>query len=94
MKCALASMGFINEDVHHNNNVIIETMKRYAKDADISRFLDALEKRYKEEHRTLTVLVQIMFFWMGSITIQFIMHDFCTFVLWKREQLVVKEVKI
>ena len=35
MKCALASMGFINEDVHHNKNVIIETMKRYAKDADI-----------------------------------------------------------
>ena len=53
MKCALASMGFIDEDVHHNKNVIIETMKRYAKDADISRFLDALEKRYKEEHQLM-----------------------------------------
>ena len=41
MKCALASMGFINEDVHHNKNVIIETMKRYAKDADIVIFGEA-----------------------------------------------------
>jgi N-carbamoylputrescine amidase len=41
MKCALASMGFINEDVHHNKNVIIETMKRYAKDADIVVFGEA-----------------------------------------------------
>lgn len=41
MKCALASMGFINEDVQHNKKVIIETMTKYAKDADIVVFGEA-----------------------------------------------------
>jgi len=41
MKCALASMGFINEDVQHNKNIIIETMIKYAKDADIVIFGEA-----------------------------------------------------
>ena len=30
MKCALASMGFINEDIEYNKNVILETMIKYA----------------------------------------------------------------
>lgn len=41
MKCALASMGFINEDVQHNKNVIIDTMIKYAKDVDIVVFGEA-----------------------------------------------------
>ena len=41
MKCALASMGFINEDVQYNKNVIIETMTKYAKDVDIVVFGEA-----------------------------------------------------
>lgn len=41
MKCALASMGFINEDIEYNKNVIIETMIKYAKDADIVIFGEA-----------------------------------------------------
>ena len=38
MRCALASMGFINENIQYNKNVIIDTMIRYAKDADIVIF--------------------------------------------------------
>lgn len=30
MKCVLAAMGFINEDIRHNKNVILDTMKRYS----------------------------------------------------------------
>lgn len=41
MKFALASMGFINENLHHNKNVIIETMIKYAKDVDIVVFGEA-----------------------------------------------------
>ena len=41
MKCALASRGFINEDIEYNKNVIIETMIKYAKDADIVIFGEA-----------------------------------------------------
>jgi N-carbamoylputrescine amidase len=41
MKCALASMGFINEDIEYNKNVILETMIKYAKDADIVIFGEA-----------------------------------------------------
>ena len=41
MRCALASMGFINEDVQHNKKVIIETMIKYAKDVDIVVFGEA-----------------------------------------------------
>lgn len=43
MKCALASMGFINEDVQHNKNVIIETMIKYAKDARRDTFIPFLD---------------------------------------------------
>ena len=35
MRCALASMGFINEDIMYNKNVIINTMIRHANNADI-----------------------------------------------------------
>ena len=41
MKCALASMGFINEDIEYNKNVIIETMIKYAKEVDIIVFGEA-----------------------------------------------------
>ena len=41
MKCALASMGFINEDIEYNKNVIIQTMIKYAKDVDIIVFGEA-----------------------------------------------------
>ena len=35
MKCTLASLGFINGDIQHNKNVIIDTMILCAADADI-----------------------------------------------------------
>lgn len=41
MRCALASMGFVNEDVMHNKGVIISTMMKYARDADIVIFGEA-----------------------------------------------------
>ncbi len=41
MKCALASMGFINENIQHNKNVIIETMVKCSKEADIVIFGEA-----------------------------------------------------
>ena len=41
MKCVLAAMGFINEDIRHNKNVILDTMKRYSGRADIVIFGEA-----------------------------------------------------
>ena len=41
MKCALAAVGFINEDSIHNKNVIIEIMKQYATRADMVIFGEA-----------------------------------------------------
>ena len=41
MKCALASMGFINEDVQYNKNVVIDTMKKCSNDVDIVIFGEA-----------------------------------------------------
>lgn len=41
MKCALASLGFINEDIQHNKNVIIAAMIRCAAEADIILFGEA-----------------------------------------------------
>lgn len=41
MRCALAAVGFINEDLNHNKNVIINTMQKYAKTADIVIFGEA-----------------------------------------------------
>lgn len=41
MRCALASMGFINEDIMFNKNVIINTMIRHANIADIVIFGEA-----------------------------------------------------
>ena len=38
MKYVLASMGFINEDVQHNKNVIIDTLVRCSKEAEIVIF--------------------------------------------------------
>lgn len=41
MRCALASLGFVNEEVAYNKQVILDTMKKYAKDADIVIFGEA-----------------------------------------------------
>lgn len=41
MKCALASMGFINEDLQYNKQVIIDTMKTCSAKADIVLFGEA-----------------------------------------------------
>lgn len=41
MKCALAAVGFINENVLYNKKVIIDTMIKYAKVADIILFGEA-----------------------------------------------------
>lgn len=47
MRCALASMGFINENVEFNKKVIIDTMIKYSNDVDIvlfgEAFLDCVE---------------------------------------------------
>ena len=32
MKCALASMGFINKDISYNKQVIMDTMVKYSKE--------------------------------------------------------------
>ncbi len=41
MKCILAAMGYINEDIRHNKSVILDTMKRYSRQADIVIFGEA-----------------------------------------------------
>lgn len=41
MRCALASMGFINGDVQYNKNVIIDTMMKCSAEADIVIFGEA-----------------------------------------------------
>ena len=41
MKCALASMGFINENVQYNKSVIVDTMKKCSNDVDIVIFGEA-----------------------------------------------------
>lgn len=41
MRCALAAMGFRNEDIEFNKKVIMNTMIRYSKDADIVVFGEA-----------------------------------------------------
>ena len=41
MKCALAAVGFINENIQHNKNVIIETMVKCSNKADIVIFGEA-----------------------------------------------------
>ena len=41
MKCALASMGFVNEDLQHNKKVIIDTMTANSAAADIVIFGEA-----------------------------------------------------
>lgn len=41
MRCALASLGFINENVPFNKKVIIDTMAKYADDVDIVIFGEA-----------------------------------------------------
>ena len=35
MRCALVAVGFKNEDVQFNKKVIIDTMEKYASEADI-----------------------------------------------------------
>lgn len=41
MKCALASMGFINGDLRHNKQVILDTMTAYSGKADVVIFGEA-----------------------------------------------------
>ena len=41
MKCALAAVGFVDEDIQHNENIIIDTMKRFSKKADVVIFGEA-----------------------------------------------------
>ena len=41
MKCALAAVGFINENIQHNKNVIISTLVNCSKDTDIVIFGEA-----------------------------------------------------
>ena len=41
MKCALAALGFINEDSVHNKNVIVNALKQYSGKADMLIFGEA-----------------------------------------------------
>ncbi len=41
MKCALAAVGFVDEDIQHNESVIIDTMKRFSDTADVVIFGEA-----------------------------------------------------
>lgn len=41
MKCALAAMGFVNENVQYNKKVIVDTMVKCSKDVDIVIFGEA-----------------------------------------------------
>jgi len=41
MKCALAALGFINENIPYNKQVIMDTMVKYSKEADIVIFGEA-----------------------------------------------------
>ena len=41
MKCALAAVGFINENITYNKKVITDTMIKYAGEADIILFGEA-----------------------------------------------------
>ena len=41
MKCALAAVGFINENIQHNKQVIIDTLIKCSKEADIVVFGEA-----------------------------------------------------
>ena len=41
MKCALAALGFINENIPYNKQVIMDTMAKYSKKADIVIFGEA-----------------------------------------------------
>ena len=41
VRCALASMGFLNEDLKYNKQVIIDTLTAYSTKADIVIFGEA-----------------------------------------------------
>lgn len=41
LKCVLAALGFLNENIQHNKNVIIKTMIKYSSEADIIVFGEA-----------------------------------------------------
>ena len=41
MRCALAAVGFIDENIQYNESVIIDTMKRFSKKADVVIFGEA-----------------------------------------------------
>lgn len=61
MKCALAAVGFINENVLHNKKVIMDTMIKYAKEADIVIFGEAFlqgfygAKFHPEQDETIAI---------------------------------------
>ena len=61
MKCALAAVGFINENIIYNKKVIIDTMIKYAKEADIIIFGEAFLQGFygakfdPEQDETMTI---------------------------------------
>ena len=63
MKCALASRGFINENVQYNKNVVINTMKKCSNDVDILIFGEAFLQgfygvSFEIEHDEKLALIQ------------------------------------
>ena len=61
MKCALAAVGFLNESVEYNKTVIIDTMKKYAGQADVVIFGEAFLQgfygiNFSVEHDTAVAL--------------------------------------
>ena len=63
MKFALASMGFINEDLQHNKKVIVDTLMAYSAKADIVIFGEAFLQgfygaTFHIEHDTQTAISQ------------------------------------
>ena len=61
MKCVLAAVGFINENIIYNKKVIIDTMIKYAKEADIIIFGEAFLQGFygakfdPEQDETMTI---------------------------------------
>ncbi len=63
MKCALASMGFVNEDLQYNKKVIIDTLIAYSTKADIVLFGEAFLQgfygvNFDTEHDTQIAISQ------------------------------------
>ncbi|MGN1025281.1 MAG: carbon-nitrogen hydrolase family protein [Faecousia sp.] len=63
MRCALASMGFVNEDVQFNQKVIVDTMIKYADEVDIVLFGEAFLQgfygaTFRVEHDIMLAITQ------------------------------------